>query len=123
MQSYIYDVRIGFSKKEMKWTQRIEDNVIREAKRIFEQETMKLRDRVFCFMQENWKEMNQEEIAEALPKKLFRDMISYMLETSNFNNMKENEGADEEEENVKNESARGRKREEPIQKDNDVIES
>ena len=58
------------------------------AKKILEQETMKLRSQVYCFMRENWKEINQEEVAQYLPKKLFRDMISFMIENPNLNEKK-----------------------------------
>jgi len=96
-----------------------------QANEVFEQETKKLRERVYSFMQENWEEMNQEETEKVFPRKLFRDMISYMLENPNLNEKKhknqENEEAEQGdfEENVKNGKARGRKRKEPIQKDNE----
>ncbi len=81
------------------------------AKEIFEQETMKLRNGVYHFMQENWKEMNQEEIQNDLSKKFLMNMISFSFEIPNF---KEQRYQNQE----KEEEARNKKREEPIQKDN-----
>ncbi len=70
-------------------------------------------------MRENWEEMNQEETAKAFPNKLFRDMLSYVFKTQDLNE-KAKQGDFEEE--VKNKTAKGRKRKDPIEKENEQTE-
>jgi len=90
-----------------------------KSKEVFEQETKILRERVYSFMRENWEEMNQEETAKAFPNKLFRDMLSYVFKTQDLNE-KAKQGDFEEE--VKNKTAKGRKRKDPIEKENEQTE-
>jgi len=105
----------------------------KEAKEVFEQETMKLRGAAYCFIQENFEEVKKEK--RKLPRRFLMGMIATMLPNLNknkslsLNKDQENEeakqggiGENDEKENVKNGQARGRKRKEPIQKENEASE-
>jgi len=102
--------RKTFTKKYMEVTS--SQGEIKKANRIFEQETKILREGVYSFMRENWGEMNQEETEKTFPRKLFRDMLSYVFITQELG-LKEK---------VRNEVIKDRKRKEPIQKENVPVE-
>jgi len=107
----------------------------REGKEIFKRETMKLRDAMYCFMQENFEEIKEETIANHLPENFLMGMVAHILPNLNrnkslsLNKDQENEeakqgdiGENDDKENVKNGQTRGRKRREPIQKENEASE-
>ena len=70
-------------------------------------------------MQENVEQVKEKLRKERgdLPTRFLMGTIAYMLPNKN-----KNPGNDEEEENMKNGEARGRKRKEPSQKDNEAAE-
>lgn len=95
----------------MEWTWENEQELIEEAKKIFEQETMRLREGVYCFMQENWKEIERDDILEYLSKKVFMEMIVYMMKNPKSEDQKEAS------------DVKGKKRIEPSQKDHEATEN
>ena len=108
MELNVFEGEFMFLRREKAWIQKQTDEALEnEAKEIFEQETMKLRGRVYCFKQENWKEIKQGPIAKDLPKDFLMEVISFLVETPNLNEK----------------NARGRKRNVPIQEDHETAEN